>query len=135
MKGLIIFLIILPILVFLIFRKRKRPDINLPENYRDLLNEHVSFYRQLDDSAKVRFEDRIKDFLSYVRIHGVHTHANDLDKLLVAASAVIPTFGFDCIITTCAMCFSIPTGSTGIFRSTPTKEMYWAWLEPARCKE
>jgi len=95
MKGLIIFLIILPILVFLIFRKRKRPDINLPENYRDLLNEHVSFYRQLDDSAKVRFEDRIKDFLSYVRIHGVHTQANDLDKLLVAASAVIPTFGFD----------------------------------------
>jgi Mlc titration factor MtfA (ptsG expression regulator) len=95
MKGLIIFLIILPILVFLIFRKRKRPNINLPENYRDLLNEHVSFYRQLDDSAKVRFEDRIKDFLSYVRIHGVHTQANDLDKLLVAASAVIPTFGFD----------------------------------------
>ena len=95
MKGLIIFIIILLVLIFLIFRKRKRGTIILSENFRGLLNEYVVFYRQLNDGDKLRFENRIKDFLSYVRIHGVNTNIDELDKLLVASSAVIPTFGFD----------------------------------------
>src|SRR5436305_7736100 len=97
MKGLIIFIIILPLLIFLIFRKRKSKagTIILPQNFRALLNEHVAFYRQLNDTDKLRFENRIKEFLSYVRIHAVNTEVDDVDKLLVASSAVIPVFNFD----------------------------------------
>jgi len=95
MKGLLLFIIIVPILIFLIFRKRKPRIVKLPDNFRQLLNEHVAYYRQLNDADKLRFDDRIREFLSYVRIHGVNTETDDLDKLLVASSAVIPTFGFD----------------------------------------
>ena len=97
MKGLIIFILILPILIILIFRKRKSKanTIVLPENFRELLNAHVAFYRQLNNADKLRFEDRIKEFLSYVRIHAVNTEIDELDKLLVASSAIIPVFNFD----------------------------------------
>lgn len=97
MSGLIIFIITLPILIFLIFRKRSAgtDTVNLPKNFQNLLNAHVAFYRQLNDADKLRFENRVKEFLSYVRIHGVHIEVDDLDKLLVASSAIIPVFNFD----------------------------------------
>src|SRR6516164_10880396 len=99
-EGLIIFIafiIVLLILPVLIAAKR-RSRINkvvLPRNFKELLKENVVYYRQLRDSEKLRFENRIKEFLSYVRIHPVNTEIDDLDRLLVASSAVIPAFGFD----------------------------------------
>ncbi|MEP6466183.1 MAG: M90 family metallopeptidase [Parafilimonas sp.] len=97
MKGFIIFLIVIPVIIFLILRRRKprSNNINFPENFRSLLNDHVAFYRQLNNSDKLRFENRISDFLSYVHIHAVNTEIDDLDKLLVASSAIIPVFNFD----------------------------------------
>ncbi len=97
MKGLILFFIIMPVIIFLIVRKRKTGSnkVVLPENFRALLQEHVAYYRKLNDAGKLRFEDRIKDFLSYVHITAVNTGIDDLDKLLVACSAVIPVFGFN----------------------------------------
>jgi len=96
MTGLIFFLIILPILILVIWKKKSNNiSIILPKNYRELLNTHVAYYRALNDEDKQRFEERIKKFLSYVRIHAVNAEIDDLDKLLVACSAVIPTFGFD----------------------------------------
>lgn len=65
----------------------------LPENYRELLNDHVKFYRNLEEEDKERFEKRIESFLSSVKITGVNAVVEDLDKLLVAAGAVIPVFG------------------------------------------
>ncbi len=87
----------MPIIAVLIWRYKPtaKNKISLPDNYRELLDKHVAFYRNLDDTGKLKFEDRIKDFLSYVRIHGVNTDVTQMDKLLVAASAVIPAFGFD----------------------------------------
>jgi Mlc titration factor MtfA (ptsG expression regulator) len=97
MNGLIIFLVVIPVIIFLIVRRKQGAGNNiiLPENFRLLLNQHVAFYRQLNDADKLRFENRIADFLSYVRIHPVHTTIDDLDKLLVACSAVIPVFNFN----------------------------------------
>ena len=96
-KGIIILIVILPLLIFLILRKRKSKvrKVTLPQNFRGLLNEHVAFYRQLNDERKLKFENRIKEFLSYVRIDGVNTEVDELDKLLVASSAVIPVFNFN----------------------------------------
>ncbi len=97
MAGLIIFLVAVSVIAFFILRNKSSNNnaIALPGNFRELLNEHVDYYNKLSDADKLRFEEKIKDFLSYVRIHGVNTEITELDKLLVASSAVIPAFGFD----------------------------------------
>ena len=83
--------------MWLIFgiKRITKVKFKLPENYKELLRENVAYYRLLNETDKTRFEEKIKDFLSYVKIHGVHSPVEDLDKLLVASSAVIPIFGFD----------------------------------------
>lgn len=87
----------MPLIAVLIWRYKKPAAVNiiLPGNFRDLLTEHVAFYCKLDDAGKTKFENRIKEFLSYMRITAVNTELTELDKLLVASSAVIPAFGFD----------------------------------------
>ncbi len=97
MAGLIVFIICAVILVWFLFGKKlkRKRGIDLPINFRELLYENVAYYRALTNTGKLRFEEKIKDFLSYVRIHGVNTDVEELDKLLVASSAVIPIFGFD----------------------------------------
>src|SRR5215212_4177551 len=97
MRGLIVFVICSILLIWIIFgREFKRKNKILPSaGYRHLLDENVAFYRSLSDTDKLRFEEKIKDFLSYVKIYGVSIEIDELDKLLVASSAVIPIFGFD----------------------------------------
>lgn len=78
-----------------IARYRKPPKkYQLPANYRDTLEKYVAFYRALDEDGKSRFDQKIRDFLAYVRIHGVNVKISDTDRLLVASSAIIPIFGF-----------------------------------------
>ena len=86
--------LLLVVLVF-IFYKRPQKKVVLTENFRNILSEHVSYYKRLNEKNKVRFEEKIKEFLSYVRVDGVDTTVEDVDKLLVACSAVIPIFGFE----------------------------------------
>ena len=97
MSGLIISIICAAALIWFLFIKKPtlKKHVTLPVNYRELLTENVAYYRALNDTDKLRFEEKIKTFLSYVNVHGVNTQADDLDKLLVASSAVIPIFGFD----------------------------------------
>ena len=92
MTGLIIFIIVIPIIAILIWRYKPtgKYKVELSANYRELLQEHVAFYNKLDNTGRTRFENKIKDFLSYVRIAAVNTEMTELDKLLVASSAVIP---------------------------------------------
>jgi len=97
MTGLIIFLITMPLIAMLIWRYKKPVLVSfvLPGDFRHLLNEHVAFYANLDEVDKSKFEERVKNFLSYIHITAVNTEITDLDKLLVASSAVIPAFGFN----------------------------------------
>ena len=86
---------VLALLVFIIFRKKKNQPIQkLSEAYRRLLIENVDFYNELDDAKKNEFENRMQLFLSRVRITGINTTVEDMDKVLIAASAIIPIFGF-----------------------------------------
>lgn len=66
----------------------------LAPSYKQLLNEHVAYYQKLDDGAKLKFESMIAAFISNIRIEGVGLDITELDKVLVAASAVIPIFGY-----------------------------------------
>ncbi|GAB3019503.1 M90 family metallopeptidase [Spirosoma pulveris] len=75
----------------------RRPETvqPLPATYPQLLTEHVGYYQLLSEEMKERFDRRVSEFLSKVTIEGVGTTVNDLDKVLVASSAIIPIFGFD----------------------------------------
>lgn len=94
MGAWIVLIIIAVSVFFVLFYKKPRRKIALPAGCKNLLQEHVLFYRSLNDKEKTKFEEKLKEFLGYVRITGVNTTVEDLDRLLVAASAVIPIFGF-----------------------------------------
>ncbi len=73
---------------------RKKKVETFPENWHDLLLKHVHFYRELSPNEQRRFQNRMMLFLSEVYIDGVDIELNDLDKILIASSAVIPVFNF-----------------------------------------
>lgn len=68
--------------------KRPLKRVDMPVDYKNILSAHVAFYRNLDTAGKTRFEKKIKEFLGYIRITGVGTVVDDLDRLLIASSAV-----------------------------------------------
>jgi Mlc titration factor MtfA (ptsG expression regulator) len=72
-------------------RIMRRP---FPASWEQVLQSHVAFFRALPDHEKERFRQLVKIFLDEVRITGIRTEVNDAVRVLVAASAVIPTFGF-----------------------------------------
>lgn len=59
-----------------------------------LLEENVLFYSRLNVEEKKQFEKDVKDFLSDVKITGIDTNVEELDRILIAAAAVIPIFYF-----------------------------------------
>ena len=65
-----------------------------PAAWRQILTERVAFYVALKDTEKVRFERQTQVFLAQTPIRGIQTDVDDLTRLLVAASAIIPIFGF-----------------------------------------
>jgi len=61
---------------------------------KQLLAEHVDYYQRLDAADKLRYEGMVAAFLDRVNIEGVGLEITDLDRILVASSAVIPIFGY-----------------------------------------
>jgi Mlc titration factor MtfA (ptsG expression regulator) len=90
----LILVILLLLGIYFLFGKKKNVKILPDENYKMLLAEHVAYYKKLDNSDKARFEKLITEFLNDTRIEGVGTGITDLDRALIASSAVIPIFGF-----------------------------------------
>ena len=82
--------LIILIILFVFKIRRTNETIPLPENYKELLNDYVKFYRQLDEEGKEKFEKRVEHFLSAVKITGVNADVEDLDRLLIASGAIIP---------------------------------------------
>ena len=83
-------------LLYYIFRDE--PMGPLPEfrkQWRRLLRKQVTFYKTLDRKQKKRFQKRMRYFFQRVEITGIDTEVTELDRVLVAASGLIPTFGFD----------------------------------------
>ncbi len=76
-------------------RRRKQMAKPFPEEWRAILHSDVAFYRALGPDQRSRFEDLVKIFLSETPITGIRTDVDDRTRLLVAASAIVPVFGFD----------------------------------------
>jgi|HubBroStandDraft_6_1064221.scaffolds.fasta_scaffold63434_2 Mlc titration factor MtfA (ptsG expression regulator) len=65
-----------------------------PASWEQTLQAHVAFFRALPVHEKERFRQLVKVFLDEVRITGIDTDVDDTIRVLVAASAAIPIFGF-----------------------------------------
>lgn len=77
------------------WQRKKQEAQPLPVNYPNLLQAHVSYYQSLPNEKKRLFEERVNHFLNSVQIEGIETEVTDVDRVLVASSAVITIFGFD----------------------------------------
>ena len=76
-------------------RRLKVLDQPFPKELESRLIEYVAFFRALDEKGRERFRSMVKVFLDEVPITGIRTEVDDTTRALVAASAVIPVFGFD----------------------------------------
>lgn len=65
-----------------------------PATWDQVLQTHIAFFRALSAPEKERFRQLVMVFLDEVRITGIRTDVDDTVRVLVAASAVIPIFGF-----------------------------------------
>ena len=72
-------------------RLRQKP---FPSSWETILQREVSYFRTLDTSEQARFREEVVIFLNEKRITGIKTPIDDTVKVLVAASAIIPIFGF-----------------------------------------
>ena len=88
-------LILLVLLILFVYRPRKIKGIVLrPDQFRPVLNENVKFYQRLDKDGKKIFEEKVQKFLHDVRITGITTTVEDIDRILIAAGAIIPVYSF-----------------------------------------
>jgi Mlc titration factor MtfA (ptsG expression regulator) len=96
MHTIYLYLILLLILLLplLLLVKKKVKVVPMSSLYKSLLLEHVPFYQQLPENNKPEFENRVQLFLAQVKITGTGTVIEDLDRVLIAASAIIPIFNF-----------------------------------------
>ncbi|HOZ67733.1 MAG TPA: zinc-dependent peptidase [Chitinophagaceae bacterium] len=100
METILLILFVLAILTLLLsvaFRTGSKKQTTLPpfpEHWRSLLDEQSVFYQELDTNGKTAFEKRIQAFLQQTRVTGVNTPVEELDKVLIGASAIIPIFSF-----------------------------------------
>jgi MtfA peptidase len=85
-------LLVVILIILFVFQPRRKEGFALPENYQELLNDYVRFYSNLNEEGKKKFEDKLKKFSSSIKITGANAEVEDLDKTLIGAAAVIPTF-------------------------------------------
>jgi hypothetical protein len=79
-------------------KQRRRKNLekkSFPAEWRQILENRVGFYLTLSDIKKKRFEQLVHIFITEKRIIGIKTEIDDTVRVLVAASAIIPIFGFD----------------------------------------
>lgn len=87
-------LLFLVLVLWAIFRKRVKKVPVLSSDSLKVLEKHVLYYRHLSAEKKTRFQKLVESFLSDVKITGVGVEVDQTDRILVAASAVIPVMGF-----------------------------------------
>ena len=78
----------------LIFSNTTEVAIQWQPQWTQFLADSVAFYRILNDSDRVTFEQRALLFLQTTNVEAGQFEVTDEDCLLVAASAIIPVWGF-----------------------------------------
>lgn len=95
MATLIFFIVLLLLIIigFLAF-SRKRKQQPIPSDWHNDLLKNVAFYKKLTSEERVVFRKRMMAFLSEIYVESVQFELTNKDRMLVAASAVIPVFNF-----------------------------------------
>jgi Mlc titration factor MtfA (ptsG expression regulator) len=95
MATLIFFIVLLLLITigFLAF-SRKRKQQPIPSDWHNDLLKNVAFYKKLTSEERVVFRKRMMAFLSEIYVESVQFELTNKDRMLVAASAVIPVFNF-----------------------------------------
>jgi Mlc titration factor MtfA (ptsG expression regulator) len=95
-QVLILIIFLLAIFYTVKFLQKKKVKITepVPLLLKNILHEQVPFYQQLNESRQAEFQERVIHFLTQIKITGVNTVVEDVDKVLIAASAIIPIFNF-----------------------------------------
>lgn len=75
-------------------RRLKVASLPFPPAWEQILQTHVAYFRALSSPDQERFRKMAQVFLDEVRITGIRTDVDDTVRVLVAASAIIPVFGF-----------------------------------------
>jgi hypothetical protein len=91
---LVIFLLAIAYTVYFLQKKKITVTEPVPPRLKPILEEQVPFYQQLNTHQQTEFEERAAHFLTQVKITGVKTVVEDIDRVLIAASALIPIFNF-----------------------------------------
>ncbi len=96
---LLVALLLAPVMYWLLRRRclRRMAVIRrpFPAEWQAVLDHRVRFYGALDDAKKERFRQMVSVFLDEVLVTGVRTEVDDTVRVLVAAGAIIPVFGFE----------------------------------------
>jgi MtfA peptidase len=89
----VLFVLTLIVLIILfVFQPKHGKTVILPVNYQEILQDYVRFYAALNDIDRKQFDERLRKFLSAVKITGANADVEDLDRLLIGSAAVIPVF-------------------------------------------
>ena len=84
--------VIVLIILFVFQPKRKSFAFLITEEHKQLLADYVKFYQQLDENGRKKFEKRVEQFLSSVKITGANAELEDVDRILIGAAAIIPVY-------------------------------------------
>ena len=95
MYGIIFFTIVTIAYIWYYYKRKSQPNIaSFPKVWTNILSERVLFYKNLDPVGQTMFEIRVQRFLNNKQVTGVDTEIDDTVRVLVASSAIIPTFAF-----------------------------------------
>jgi len=76
--------------------RRRRTILSepFPAEWEAVLQRDVLFFRVLEPAAQVRFRQQVQLFLGEKRVTGIRLQLDTTTRVLTAASAIIPIFGF-----------------------------------------
>lgn len=100
MIYLLVFVLLLAIAVFYYGRKNQVIQVepldlpDLDETQQEILIDKVPFYEGLEPEERKHFDYKVQEFFYDVKITGVGTEIEEVDRLLIAASAIIPIYSF-----------------------------------------
>lgn len=75
-------------------RRWVEPSSPFPSAWRKILEQQINYYKALDQAQRELFEYKVQEFLANCTITGIEVEVTDQDRVLIAASAVIPIFAF-----------------------------------------
>jgi Mlc titration factor MtfA (ptsG expression regulator) len=94
MGYIIVFSLLLFFVVYVFYKMYSKKTKQFPTHWHAILIKEVAFYKNLEANEQKRFQNRMMQFLSEIYIDSVDFEIEELDKILIASSAVIPVFGF-----------------------------------------